>query len=169
MKRILGMLLLAGMWTACQDGATEKDEFTGNEVVFALQPGSEYDVSGTITFKERIDHTTVALVAVSGTEGALEHPVHLHLGDITAADADVALLLNPVLGSTGRSESTITALADETPVSYNDLVSLNACIKIHLGAAGPERDIILAGGNIGSAAANDPAGRLGSFGKCKSE
>ncbi|NJM24338.1 MAG: hypothetical protein HC859_01220 [Bacteroidia bacterium] len=169
MKRILGLLLLAGMWAACQDAATEKDEFTGNEVVFALQPGSEYNVSGTITFKERIDHTTVALVTVSGTEGALEHPVHLHLGDITAADADVALLLNPVLGSTGRSETTIATLADETPVSYSDLANLNACIKIHLGASGPERDIILAGGNIGTAAANDPSGRLGSFGKCKSE
>jgi hypothetical protein len=59
-------------------------------------------------------------------------------------------------------------LADETLLKYSQLIELDACVKIHLAASGPDRDIILAGGNIGSAegarmAASDE------IGICKSE
>jgi hypothetical protein len=48
------------------------------------------------------------------------------------------------------------------------LIELDACIKIHLAASGPDRDIILAGGNIGNA----EGARMASsdwIGICKSE
>jgi len=75
--------------------------------------------------------------------------VHLHLGDISEADADVAALLSPVDSKTGKSETVLTRLADETEITYANLLELEACIKIHLADTGPGRDVILAAGNIG--------------------
>lgn len=152
----------------CQENEAVKDDFTGNEVVYSLQSGSIYPISGTATFKEKKDGNTIINIELTGTEGNIEHPVHLHLGEISSPGAEVAALLNPVKGSTGKSETTFTMLADETPLKYSQLIELNACIKIHLAASGPDRDIILAGGNIGSAdGARMAAGN--EIGTCKSE
>ena len=151
---------------ACQDSETAKKEFTGNEATYALSPGSDYAIDGTVTFKEKTDGSTLVILQLNGTEGALQHPVHLHAGDISTPDADIAALLNPVAGSTGRSETILRALSDESSINYSQLLGLDACIKVHLAAAGPDKDIILAGGNIGKDAS--ASGRL-KFGVCKSE
>jgi hypothetical protein len=154
---------------SCQENEQGISNLTGNEVTYFLQPGADYPVSGTVTFKERKDGSTLVVIALEGTEGNAAHPVHLHLGDISTPDAAIAALLNPVAGSSGRSETVLSRLADETPVNFTDLLTLYACIKIHLSDAGPERDIILAGGNIGSAF-NNPAGRRrAEFAICRSE
>jgi hypothetical protein len=170
MKKIAGcLIMLGGVVFGCQENEVVQDDLTGNETVNSLQSGSVYDISGTITFKEKKDGSTLAIVKLSGTEGNISHPVHLHLGDISAPGADVAALLNPVTGNTGKSETHLKNFADESPLSYSGLINLNACIKIHLAEAGPERDIILAAGNIGEAAGKDlSSGRLG-IGVCKSE
>lgn len=162
------MLALGLALLGCQENGQVISEFTGNEVVYSLQSGSVYAISGTITFKERKDGSTQVFVDLTGTEGNIQHPVHLHLGDITQPDAAVAALLSPVLGSSGKSESHLKQLSNEQPITFNDLISLNACIKIHLSDTGPESDIILAAGNIGSAFQTATNGRVG-IGVCKSE
>ncbi|HTF20770.1 MAG TPA: hypothetical protein VK658_22005 [Chryseolinea sp.] len=168
MRRAFWGLTMAASLLACQEKEEIKTEFTGNESVYALLQASDYDVQGTVTFRERLDGTALIDVALSGTEGAIEHPVHLHLGDISAPSASVAALLSPVIGSTGKSETILTRLADETAITYKELLLLDACVKIHLSASGESRDIILAGGNIGAASTRDiPGGRSG-FAVCKS-
>jgi hypothetical protein len=89
-------------------------------------------------------------IQLTGTEGDIEHPVHLHVGNIETPDAAILALLNPVFGKTGISETNFTKLNDETPVLYEELIHLDASIKIHLSASGPDKDIVLAAGNIGS-------------------
>lgn len=169
MKRlILGFVIGAGL-VGCQENERAQGDFTGNETVYALQQASDYDINGTVTFREKRDGKAVVEIALSGTEGNVEFPVHLHMGNISAPDASVAALLNPVLGKTGISETTLELLADESAVTYQQLIALEACVKIHLGASGPDRDIILAAGNVGSAAGvDDSTGRLG-IAACKSE
>lgn len=163
-----GVLVGIGM-AACQDTESVDSEFTGNETVYALQQASDYAISGDVTFKERKDGTALVEVVLSGTEGSVEHPVHLHLGDLATPDAEVAALLNPVVGLTGKSETVVSRLSDETAITYRQLIDLNACIKIHLAASGADRDIILAAGNIGAASSTDSTtGRIG-IGVCKSE
>lgn len=168
MKKIMGFVVWLTA-VACQENENAVSDLTGNQVIYPLQAGSVYPVSGTVTFQERKDGTTRITVALDGTEGNVLHPVHLHLGDITTPDAAVAALLNPVAGNSGKSETVLGYLADETPISYTQLVALNACIKIHLSDSGPDRDIILAGGNTGSAFnATSGRGRV-EIGVCKSE
>jgi hypothetical protein len=142
-------------------------EFTGRQAVYALVAGSTYNVNGTITFKQRKDGNSTVVVDLTGTDGDSKLPVHLHLGDISKADADVALLLSPVASNTGRSETNVSALADESKITYRDIIQLAACVKIHLAESGAGRSVILAAGNIGSSSANSAAGRLG-IGVCKS-
>ena len=108
------------------------------------------------------------LVELSGTDGVVKHPVHLHLGDLSINGSDVAALLNPVTGSTGRSETRIDKLTDETYISYTDLIKINACVKIHLSDTGTERNIILAAGNIGTAVSKNAAGGRVGVAVCKS-
>ncbi len=165
---ILGILV--GTWLiSCDEAESINNEFTGNEIVYALDQGSAYNVSGLVTIKEKMDGTALLEVSLSGTEGGTEHPTHLHLGSIATPGADVAALLNPVAGKTGQSETHLTQLADESPISYSELINLNACIKVHLASYGPDRDIILAGGNIGKATNPDSTGGRIGLGVCKSE
>ncbi len=167
MKKLILAFATTLIFLACQDNETAKSDFTGNETTYALQAGSTYNISGTVTFKEKIGGSTLIVVNLTGTEGNLQHPVHLHLGELSTDGAAVAALLNPVLGKTGASETTITKLADETTITYAQIIALQACVKVHLSAAGPERDIILAAGNIGSSK-GAISGRL-DIGVCKSE
>jgi hypothetical protein len=152
---------------ACQENENIKSDFTGNETTYALASGSQYNIEGTVTFKEKRDGSTLISLDLDGTAGNIQHPVHLHLGKISVVGADIAALLTPVQGTTGESEMVLTRLADESSISYSQLIGLDACIKVHLAASGPDKDIILAGGNIGKAASDD-AGRAG-FGVCQSE
>ncbi|MFN8689984.1 MAG: hypothetical protein ACK5XL_08290, partial [Cyclobacteriaceae bacterium] len=112
----------------------------------------------------------LAIVKLDGLSGKDQHPVHLHLGDLSLADADIAVLLSPVSAASGISETSLTKWADETPVTYTSILALNASIKVHLSETGAGRDIILAAGNIGAAATDKASsgGRLG-VGICKSE
>jgi hypothetical protein len=162
MKRLMGVLAIVAVLTACHEQEAVTNDFTGNESTYALLPGSTYPINGTITFKEKKDGSPFISVIVSGTEGEAQHPVHLHLGNISTPDAEVTALLNPVLGKTGVSETHLTMLADESAITYQQLIAMNACIKIHLAASGPDKNIILAGGNIGIAVSDDSAaGRSG--------
>jgi len=168
MKRWIILSAVLTVLYACQENDTVSD-FTGNEITYALQQGSAFAVNGTITFKERTDGRVSALVDLSGTDGDQKLPVHLHLGDVGEPDAEIALLLTPVQSGTGKSETIISQLANEEKVSYQQILNMNASIKIHLGESGPERDIILAAGNIGKAASQtNPSGRS-SIAVCKSE
>ncbi len=168
MKRIIvGLFVIAGL-IGCQENAVTESEFTGRETVYALQPGSQYAISGTVTFKERKEGNTEVVILLTGTEGKIQHPVHLHLGDISAPGAEITAVLNPVIGTSGKSQTILSQLADETLITYEQLLGLSASIKIHLADSGPDRDIILAGGNIGELGKSITSGRT-EIGVCKSE
>lgn len=167
MKSWIGALALVLVFYGCEESQSVSD-FTGNETTYALQQTSDFAVSGTVTFKEKRDGSALILVDLQGTDGDVKLPVHLHMGDISEPAAEVAALLNPVLGKTGRSETHFVQLANETKLNYADLIELEASIKVHLSDVGPERDIVLAGGNIGAIASKGVNARVG-IGLCKSE
>lgn len=167
MKRMIWVVWIGLIVAACQE-SENTSEYTGNEVTYALLQGSEYEVSGIVIFRERRDGNTTIEISLTGTNGSDKLPVHLHLGDISEADADVAALLSPVDSKTGKSETVLMRLADETTVAYADLIALEACIKIHLADTGPGRDMILAAGNIGESFTKSVANGRTGIGLCKS-
>lgn len=141
---LIAMVVLAG----CQKNEAVS-EFTGNQASYGLVQASQYAVSGTVTFKERKDGATTVLIQLKGTDGTIQLPVHLHLGDVTSNGAAVAAVLTPAYAKTGASETVISQLADQTKISYKDLLKLSAYINIHASATGPESAVILAAGDIG--------------------
>jgi hypothetical protein len=169
MKKLIYIVLAGSLIGACQDHeSAQPGDLTGKESTYPLMAGSAYPISGTVTFKEKTDGAAVVTVELSGTDGDIQMPVHLHLGNTATPDAEVAALLTPVTGKTGLSETILTKLADETPITYQQLIALDACIKVHLAEAGPDKNIILAAGDIGKAVKRANSGRLG-VGVCKSE
>jgi hypothetical protein len=154
-----GFILL--LLVACEEKVVQEEVFTGNEVVYNLQAGSTYAISGMLTLKEKTDGSTLVSIALDGTEGDVLHPAHLHLGDLGLADADITALLSPVDAETGKSETVLKRLADESTITYAELTQLYACVKIHLAEAGPGRDIVLAGSNIGTAFSSNTNARVG--------
>lgn len=163
---LLAVLLLGACQNAEDNSLTS--DLTGNEVTYALHQASLYPISGTVTFKEKKDGTTRIELRMSGTSGDLIHPVHLHFGNVSVEAAELAATLNPVFGKSGVSTTDFGMLADETPITYAELKNMEACIKVHLAEAGPDQDIILVGGNIGSAATSLTGGRI-QISICKSE
>lgn len=150
MKRIFPVVFVLAIAFACQENSPVETEFTGNQVTYALLPGSSYPVSGSVIVKEKVDGFSLIRIELTGTEGDIEHPVHLHVGSIGTPDAAILALLNPVPGRTGISETEFSRLSDETTVTYQEFIHLDGSIKVHLAASGPDKDIILAAGNIGS-------------------
>jgi len=142
-------LIAIAFLTGCQKNEVVSD-FTGNQASYGLVQASPYAVSGTVTFKERKDGSTTVSVQLKGTDGTAQLPVHLHMGDVATNGAAIAAILNPAYGKTGLSETIITQLADQTKVSYRDLLKLSAYINVHASISGPESAVILAAGNIGA-------------------
>jgi hypothetical protein len=168
MKRLLAVFTISMVLVACHE-SEDTNNFTGNETVYDLQSTSTYNISGTVTFKELRSGKTSVEVKLIGTSGTAKLPVHLHLGDISTPGAEIAALLSPVDAKDGVSQTQLTQLADESMVLYADLIKLNACIKIHLSDVGPERDIILAGGNVGASASKAIINGRTTLSPCKSE
>lgn len=168
MKNLLILTVFSILLISCQENVSTND-FTGNEITYDLQSASQYNISGVVILKEKRDGSTQVVVKLNGTSGESKLPVHLHLGDISTPGADVAALLSPVNAQSGISETIIKQLADESKVTYTDLIKLNACIKIHLSDVGPERNIILAGGNIGASVSKSIANGRTGFVPCKSD
>jgi hypothetical protein len=150
MRAIFLALLTVIIAISCQESEPVTSDFTGNESTYVLLPGSTYNVSGSVIIKEKIDRSSLITIKLTGTEGEIEHPVHLHVGNIETPGAAILAMLNPVIGRTGISETKFSQLGDETPITYQELIHLDGSIKVHLAASGPDKDIVLAAGNIGS-------------------
>jgi hypothetical protein len=149
----LFLLIISYAAVSCEEKENENRELTGNEVVYQLLSGSDFGVSGTATVKELVGGKAKIVVELNGLPTSGNHPVHLHWGDVGTPNAEIAALLTPI-SSTNTSETQLTLLSDETAVTYQSLLNLDASIKVHLAENGPDRDIILVAGNIGIATTN---------------
>lgn len=164
--RILLCLLFILSLQACSDD-NETSHYTGKEQIYALIQASDFPISGTVTVLERRDGHAEIHINLTGTEGDISHPAHLHYGDISTPNAEMAAQLTPVYGKTGESITILEMLNDETPITYDELINFEGHIKVHLDA-GPNKSITLAAGDIGSAAKSSSSGRR-VIAVCKSE
>jgi len=151
MKKLvmLSMGLLSGLYFGCQENETNPSALTGKSVSYSLFTGDEeWGFQGEVTFSERVDGLAVITFDLSGPRDVSQFPAHLHYGSYSV-EADIASMLTPIDGGTGRSETLITQLANGQKIAYSELLEFNGHIKIHLGD-GDNKNVILAYGNIGS-------------------
>lgn len=146
---VVGLLVFSG----CEKKSgydVEPNDFTGNEIVYNLFSTSEFNISGFVAFKEKIDGSLSVEVDLLNTSGSIYHPVHIHAGAVTD-DGQLLSVLNPILGREGSSQTNLRSLMvnESTPFTMEALQNLNGSIRIHLDG-GPGQDILLAAANIGA-------------------
>ncbi|MFI8379877.1 CHRD domain-containing protein [Leeuwenhoekiella sp. NPDC079379] len=120
-------------------------EATGNITTYDLASVSNPDISGTVTFTEKLDGSTDVSILMDGTTSG-SHPAHIHAG--TALEGgDIVVDLTPVDGATRRSLTNITATNDGSALSYADLIAFDGYINVH--ASADNLGTLLAQGDIG--------------------
>lgn len=133
--------------TLVAQGDIGGNELTGRSMSYNLDERDVAGISGFAHFRERENGSTLVTIELTGTPAGGSHPSHIHENDL-ATTGPVTVGLNPVNGDTGYSNTQVEELVDGTAVSYEDLLTIDAYINIHLSDA--DLATIVAQGNIGS-------------------
>lgn len=127
-------------------GDIGQNELTGVRKVYTLSEKDVNGISGTVEFAQRLNNSTLVTIDLDGTPSGGSHPAHIHQND-AATGGDIIVGLNPVNGDTGISKTQVASLVGGSAVSYDDFLSINAYVNVHLS----DQDLatIVAQGNIG--------------------
>jgi len=154
MKALLKSVLMCGLltttfvyFTSCNnDDDNPGPKLTGNSKTYILAPVSNPAISGTVTFAERDDRQVLITIQLTGTQSGSTHPAHIH-SNSAAEGGGIVLDLTSVNGADGKSETVVKALNDGTPLTYNDLLSFDGYVNVHLSQA--DLGTLIAQGDIG--------------------
>lgn len=146
------LLVVALLLSACDKVDDASDAFTGKQLAYTMASATDYDIQGVATFREKINGDLQLTVLLENTVAGGQHPGHLHYGTVDVPGSKIALMITPVDGETGMSVTTFNQLADGTAFDFNDLMGFDGSLKVHLDG-GPNKDVVLAGANIGQNAA----------------
>ena len=119
---------------------------TTNTVSYPLSEVDVSDISGTITFTERVNGEALAEISLVGSPEGGVHPAHIHSGSVATAPGAIAFTFNPVISKI--SKTNVAKLDDGSPFGYDDVLSVNGYVNVHLSAT--NLGIILSQGNIGA-------------------
>lgn len=124
-----------------------QNELTGESVLYDLMPVDAPEISGTATFEERVNGTTLVTISLDGTVAGGIHPAHIHENDAQTG-GDIIISLNPVDGASGESKSQVTSLDAGTAITYEELLVIDGYINVHSSI--DDLETIIAQGNVGS-------------------
>lgn len=113
---------------------------TSKQVDMTAQGGS--GVTGRTTFTKRKNGNTLITIALTGATANAMHPAHIHRN----SDGSIALPLNNVNGTTGRSMTNVPSTGTGA-MSYETLTTFDGYINVHKGP-GADLSIIVSRGNI---------------------
>ncbi len=130
---------------------------TGMSQSFDLSAVGASGANGTVTFAELDDSRVKITVSLTGTTAGASHPAHIH--DNTAAEGGgIAVSLEPIDGSSGMSETIVSAKDDGSPIGYADLIAYDGYVNVHLSV--DDLATLVAQGDIGQ---NDLTGMSMSY------
>ena len=124
-----------------------QNELTGESKMYELSEIQSSGVSGSVSLFERMNSSTLITITVSGTPPSGDHPAHIHDNDVLTGGG-VAISLNNVDGSTGKSYTQVDQLNAGTKITYSELLAYNGHVNVHLSQN--ELTTIVAQGDIGS-------------------
>jgi len=133
--------------TLVAQGDIGQNELTGISEAYTLNELDVTGISGTATFYERVNGEALAILNIVNTPVDGTHPAHIHSGSVANAPGGILFTFNPVDGNTGISTTNVAKLDDNTAFGYDDVLSVDGYINVHLSAA--ELGTIVAQGNIG--------------------
>lgn len=132
--------------TLVAQGDIGQNDLTGTSKIYELEERDVDDIEGSVSFFERVNGEALAVIALENTPAGGEHPAHIHENS-AAETGDIIYFFNPVNGNTGMSMSNVAALEDGTPFGYDDILSVDGYVNVHLS----DNDLgtIVAQGDIG--------------------
>ncbi|MBZ9787694.1 CHRD domain-containing protein [Psychroflexus sp. CAK57W] len=133
--------------TIVAQGDIGENELTGNSVTYTLDEADVTGISGSLLFEERVSGAALATISLSGTPDGGSHPAHIHENS-AAMGGGILYTFTPVDGTTGMSQSQVEALDDGTVFGYEDVLTLDGYVNVHLSAN--DLATIVAQGDIGA-------------------
>ncbi len=137
----------ADLVTIVAQGDIGSNALTGESVTYALNDVDMSEVSGTATFSQRKDGTTLVSIVLTGTPPAGDHPAHIHYNSAEEGGG-IAISLNNVEGATGLSKTSVARTDNNIDISYTELIEFDGYINVHLSEA--DLATIVAQGDIGA-------------------
>ncbi|MEX0882035.1 MAG: hypothetical protein WDZ72_01045 [Cyclobacteriaceae bacterium] len=152
--------LLMGFYSCTMD----EKEGAAESIVYDLFQSSDYSYQGKAEIRNLVNGEVEVVLTLDGpgSESPYFFTSHLHFGAYDASGAEIAHVLNPIDIRTLESRTILGQLSDGTQLTFGDIPSFDGHIKVHLADEGPDYNVILVSGNIGS---NDSS--LGGFNKNK--
>ena len=133
--------------TIVAQGDIGQNELSGESISYELSEKDVPGISGTALFEERLNGSTLVTLNLTGTPEGGTHPAHIHEND-AATTGPIIVGLTAVNGDTGVSKTQVRELVGGVPVTFTELLTINAYINVHLSAE--DLGTIVAQGNIGS-------------------
>lgn len=133
--------------TIIAQGDIGENELTGVFKTYVLSEVDVPNVFGTATFYERYGGEALAVIYLENTPANGVHPAFIYSNDV-ATTGSVIFTFNPIDGDTGISKTNVSALDDATEFVYEDVLTVNAHIKVQLSSTQPTT--IIAEGNMGA-------------------
>lgn len=133
--------------TLVAQGDIGQNELTGESTTYVLEERAVPGISGDATFFERANGTALAILTLDGTSDGDMHPAHIHTNDAETG-GPIVFSFPPVDGTTGTSKVQVEALDDDSAIGYNDILTFDGYINVHLSA--DDLGTLVAQGNIGS-------------------
>lgn len=133
--------------TLVAQGDIGQNELTGTSKSYTLNTVDVPGIDGTATFFERVNGNALAIVELAGTTMGNSHPGHIHANSASETGPIIFDLTN-VNGATGISKTHVEALNDGTAFGFQDVLTVDGYINIHLSAA--DLATLVAQGNIGA-------------------
>lgn len=128
-------------------GDIGQNDLTTTSITYDLLEQDVMDASGSVTFTKRVNGEALAVISLNGAPSGGVHPAHIHSND-AATTGPIIFTFNTVNGTTGISKTNVSTLNDGTPFLYDDVLTVNGYINVHLSES--QLSVLLAQGNIGS-------------------
>lgn len=128
-------------------GDIGQNELTGENTVYTLTEVAGSGVTGTATFAERKNGKTQVTLSLTGASTDVDHPAHIHSGSV-ATGGGIVIDLEAVSAESGKSVTSVNALNDDTPISYDELIGYNGHVNVHASAT--NLGTVITTGDIGA-------------------
>lgn len=133
--------------TIVAQGDIGQNALTGMTTSYPLSEVAIAGISGTATFAERNNGTTLVTIEIIGTPTGGDHPAHIHENSASEGGG-IAISLTNVNGDTGMSKTQVAALNSGTAITYTELIAYDGYINVH--ASADDLATLAAQGDIGS-------------------
>lgn len=127
-----------------------ENQLTGEETTFELAALTDHEINGTARFEQRENDETLVSIQLDGTDAEGTYPVQIIVGPVDGTGDEVAVILNPVDGASGSSQSNVAQLYEDTQeaaaITYEELVNFDGHLNVYLSQ--DDMETILSQGNI---------------------